>query len=106
MACTVLRAFGLLRPGALPLEMAPSWAREIEISRNLGDPGHFDARVTMERGERTRAPAGETADAGCLAERAVVAALHQGNPSGWVVADRDDLLLSPCYGRTPDLTPA
>jgi hypothetical protein len=35
----------------------------------------------------------------CLAERAVIAALHQRDPPGWVVADRGDLLLSPGCGR-------
>jgi len=38
---------------------------------------------------------------GRLAERAVVAALHQGDPAGWVVADRGDLLLSPGCSRNP-----
>jgi hypothetical protein len=36
---------------------------------------------------------------GGLAERAVIAALHQGHPARWVVADRGDLLLSPGGGR-------
>ncbi len=38
---------------------------------------------------------------GGLAERAVIAALHQGDPPGWVVANRGDLLLSPGRGGTP-----
>jgi len=35
------------------------------------------------------------------AERAVIAALHQGKPASRVVADRGDLLLSPGRGRSP-----
>jgi hypothetical protein len=34
-----------------------------------------------------------------LAKRAVIAALHQSDPTGRVVADRGDLLLSPGCGR-------
>jgi len=44
---------------------------------------------------------GDTAYAEGLAERAVVAALHQFHPACWVVADRGDLLLSPGGGRNP-----
>jgi len=40
---------------------------------------------------------------GGLAERAVIAALHQGEPAGWVVADRGDLLVSPGRCRNPRL---
>jgi hypothetical protein len=39
--------------------------------------------------------------AGGLAERAVIAALHQGEPAGWVVADRRDPLVSPGCCRNP-----
>jgi len=35
---------------------------------------------------------------GGLAERSVVAALHQREPPGWVIADRRDLLVSPGHG--------
>ena len=38
---------------------------------------------------------------GDLAERAVMAALHQGDPPGWIVANRGDLLLSPGRGGNP-----
>ena len=38
---------------------------------------------------------------GGLAERAVVAALHEGEPTGWVVTDRGDLLFSPGRSRNP-----
>ena len=38
---------------------------------------------------------------GGLAERAVIAALHQGEPARRVVADRGDPLLSPRRGRNP-----
>src|SRR5580698_2557206 len=38
---------------------------------------------------------------GCHTERAVITALHQGDPAGWVVAHRGDLLLSPGCGRNP-----
>jgi hypothetical protein len=38
---------------------------------------------------------------GSLAKRTVIAALHQSDPAGRVVADRGDLLLSPGGGRNP-----
>jgi hypothetical protein len=38
---------------------------------------------------------------GGLAERAVIASIHQSDPAGRVVADRGDLLLSPSCGRNP-----
>src|SRR5580704_12064702 len=50
--------------------------------------------------ERHRRPAKRQMPGG-LAERAVIAALHQSDPTGWVVADRGDLLLSPGCGRDP-----
>src|SRR5260370_11433988 len=54
--------------------------------------------------ERHRRPAKRQMPGG-LAERAVIAALHQSDPAGWVVADRGDLLLSPGYGRNPTTHP-
>src|SRR6202000_2958905 len=50
--------------------------------------------------ERHRRPAKRKMP-GCLAKRTVVAALHQSDPTGWVVADRGHLLLGPGCGRNP-----
>jgi hypothetical protein len=40
---------------------------------------------------------------GGLAERAVITALHQGEPAGRVVADGGDLLIGPGRSRNPRL---